>query len=60
MADLIKFDFERFGGPAPFSDAVYLTVAEVEALQPGDLAAMQEARFQAWLAAITQETSPDG
>ena len=60
MADLIKIPFERFDGPAPFSDAICLTPAEVEALQPGDIEAMQEARFQAWLVAMTSEAPTDG
>ena len=52
MADLVKFAFERFDGPAPFSDVICLTQEEADALQPGDIDAMQEARFQAWLLAI--------
>jgi hypothetical protein len=50
---LIKFAFERLDGPAPFSDAVCLTQEEADALQPGDMEALQEARFQAWLLAIS-------
>ncbi len=60
MADLIKFAFERLDGPAPFSDAVCLTPAEVEALQSGDMEALQEARFQAWLSVVTPEVPTDG
>jgi hypothetical protein len=51
--DVVVIEFTRNEGPAPFSDAIVLTAEEYAALQPGDIDAMQEARFQAWLLAIT-------
>lgn len=50
---MVVIEFVRHEGPAPFSDAIVLTAEEFAALQPGDIDAMQEARFQAWLLAIT-------
>jgi hypothetical protein len=52
MADLICRRFARMDGPAPFSDAICLTQDQWDALSANDLVAMQDARFDAWIAVI--------
>ena len=50
---MIILEFERLGGPARFVDALVLTAAEFAALTPADIETMQQARFDAWLVAVT-------
>ena len=60
MTDLICRPFARVDGPAPFADAICLTQAEWDALSANDLLAMHEARFNAWLARLTEpEPEPE-
>ncbi len=55
---MVTINFTRNDGPAPFSDSLVMSQAEFDALAPGELDAMKEARFQSWLAIVLP--APDG
>jgi hypothetical protein len=49
----ITIDFQRTHEGLVFRDALLLTDAEHAALTPEQIAAMQEARFQSWVASLS-------
>lgn len=55
---LISKRFARMDGPAPFSDSISLTQEQWDALSANELTAMQDARFNAWVARLN-EPEPD-
>ena len=52
MENLICIPFARLGGPAPYADSICLTQAQWDALSANDLLAMQDDRFNSWVAIL--------
>lgn len=50
---MISIDFERVHQGVPFRDRISLSQAEFDALTPEQIEAMQEARFQSWVASLS-------
>lgn len=50
---MIVIDFERTHQGLQFRDSIRLSQAEFDAITPEQIEAMQEARFQSWVASLS-------